>query len=133
MLFLEEVSAAAVAETTKQSFFDTIKAFQIGNISLSGLLSALLILVICAIIIKIITTIVEKALDKSKKIDNTLRHFVTSAIKAIAKSHCSGRMSIAGEPPSREPRRGLSPNCSALWPARHRRCVCASRPATPRT
>ena len=82
MLFLEEVSAAAVAETTKQSFFDTIKAFQIGNISLSGLLSALLILVICAIIIKIITTIVEKALDKSKKIDNTLRHFVTSAIKA---------------------------------------------------
>ena len=49
MLFLEEVSAAAVAETTKQSFFDTIKAFQIGNISLSGLLSALLILVVCAV------------------------------------------------------------------------------------
>ena len=82
MLFLEEVSAAAVAETTKQSFFDTIKAFQIGNISISGLLSALLILVVCAIIIKIITTIVGKALDKSKKIDNTLRGFVTSAIKA---------------------------------------------------
>ena len=83
MIFLtEEVSAAAVAETTKQSFFDTIKAFQIGNISLSGLLSALLILVVCAIIIKIITTIVEKALNKSKKIDNTLRGFVTSAIKA---------------------------------------------------
>ncbi len=82
MLFLEEVSVAAVAETTKQSFFDTIKAFQIGSISLSNLLSALLIFVICLIVIKIITTVVGKALDKSKKIDNTLRGFVTSAIKA---------------------------------------------------
>ena len=74
--------AAAVLAASKSSFFDTIKAFQIGNISISGLLSALLILVVCAIIIKIITTVVEKALDKSKKIDNTLRGFVTSAIKA---------------------------------------------------
>ena len=82
MLFLEEVSAAAVAETTKKSFFETISAFKIGDISLSGLLSAILIFVICLIVIRIITTIVGKALSKSKKIDNTLRGFVTSAIKA---------------------------------------------------
>ena len=82
MLFLEEVSAAAVAETTKKSFFETISAFKIGDISVSGLLSALLIFIVCLIVIKIITTIVGKALSKSKKIDNTLRGFVTSAIKA---------------------------------------------------
>ena len=81
-MFLTEVSAAAVAETTKKSFFETISAFKIGNISVSSLLSALLTLVICAIVIKIITTIVNKALGKSKKLDNTLRGFVSSAIKA---------------------------------------------------
>ena len=81
-MYFEEVSAAAVAETTKKSFFETISAFKIGDISLAGILSALLILVVCAIVIKIITTIVNKALDKSKKIDNTLRGFVNSAIKA---------------------------------------------------
>ena len=82
MLFLTEVSAAAVAETTKKSFFETISAFKIGNISVSSLLSAILTLLICLIVIKIITTIVNKALDKSKKLDNTLRGFVTSAVKA---------------------------------------------------
>ena len=81
-MFLTEVSAAAVAETTKKSFFETISAFKIGDISLAGILSALLILVVCAIVIKIITTIVNKALDKSKKLDNTLRGFVNSAVKA---------------------------------------------------
>ena len=82
MFFLTDVSAAAVAETTKKSFFETISAFKIGNISVSSLLSAILTFIICLIVIKIITTIVNKALDKSKKLDNTLRGFVTSAVKA---------------------------------------------------
>ena len=81
-MFLTEVSAAAVAETTKKSFFETISAFKIGDISVSSLLSALLTLVICAIVIKIIMTIVGKALDKSKNLDKTLRGFVSSAVKA---------------------------------------------------
>ncbi len=81
-MFLSDVSVTAVAETTKKSFFETISAFKIGNLSLSGLLSAILTFVICLIVIKIIMTVVGKALNKSKKLDNTLRGFVLSAIKA---------------------------------------------------
>ena len=82
-LLTEEVSAAAVATEAKKSFFETISAFKIGEISVSSLLSAILTLVICFIIIKIITAGVNKALGKSKKLDATLRGFVTSAIKAV--------------------------------------------------
>ena len=82
-LLTEDVSAAAVATEAKKSFFETISAFKIGDISVSSLLSALLTLVICFIIIKIITAGVNKALGKSKKLDATLRGFVTSAIKAV--------------------------------------------------
>ena len=78
-----DVSAAAVATEAKKSFFETISAFKIGDISVSSLLSAILTLVICFIIIKIITGLVSKALSKSKKLDGTLRGFVTSAIKAL--------------------------------------------------
>ena len=82
-LLTEDVSAAAVATEAKKSFFETISAFKIGDISVSSLLSALLTLVICFIIIKIIPAGVNKALGKSKKLDATLRGFVTSAIKAV--------------------------------------------------
>ena len=82
-LLTEDVSAAAVATEAKKSFFETISAFKIGDISVSSLLSAILTLVICFIIIKIITAGVNKALGKSKKLDATLRGFVTSAIKAV--------------------------------------------------
>ena len=82
-LLTEDVSAAAVATEAKKSFFETISAFKIGEISVSSLLSAILTLVICFIIIKIITAGVNKALGKSKKLDATLRGFVTSAIKAV--------------------------------------------------
>jgi len=75
--------AAAVVETSKRSFFETLGAFKIGEISLSSILSALLTLVICAIVIKIITVGVNKALSKSKKLDDTLRGFVSSAVKAV--------------------------------------------------
>ena len=81
-MYFEEVSAAAVAETTKKSFVETISAFKIGEISVSSLLSAILTFLICLIVIKIVTSVVSKALNKSKKLDNTLRGFVTSAVKA---------------------------------------------------
>ena len=82
-IFLEDVSAATVANEAKKSFFETISAFKIGEISVSSLLSAILTLVICFIIIKIVTAGINKALGKSKKLDATLRGFVTSAIKAV--------------------------------------------------
>ena len=65
-MYFEEVSAAAVAETTKKSFFETISAFKIGEISVSSLLSAILTFLICLIVIKIVTSVVSKALNKSK-------------------------------------------------------------------
>ena len=62
ILLTEDVSAAAVATEAKKSFFETISAFKIGEISVSSLLSALLTLVICFIIInyKIFISIISK-------------------------------------------------------------------------
>ena len=85
-IFLDaSVTAAAAAATTeaKKSFFEILGEFKIGEISLSSILSAILTLVICFIIIKIITAAANRALGKSKKLDATLRGFVTSAIKAV--------------------------------------------------
>ena len=76
-------TAAAVVETSKQSVFDTLSQLKIGEISVSSILSAVLTFVICLIVIRIITGVVNRALGKSKKLDNTLRGFVTSAIKAV--------------------------------------------------
>ena len=76
-------TVAAVGETTKASIFDTLSQFKIGDISLSSLLAAVLTFVICLIVIKIITGVANRMLGKSKKLDNTLRGFVTSAIKAV--------------------------------------------------
>jgi small conductance mechanosensitive channel len=72
-----------VGETTKASIFDTLSQFKIGDISLSSVLAAILTFVICLIVIKIITGVANRMLGKSKKLDNTLRGFVTSAIKAV--------------------------------------------------
>ena len=76
-------TVVAVGETTKASIFDTLSQFKIGDISLSSVLSAVLTFVICFIVIKIITGTANRLLGKSKKLDNTLRGFVTSAIKAV--------------------------------------------------
>jgi small conductance mechanosensitive channel len=76
-------TAAAATETAKRSFFDTISQFKIGDFSLSSILAAIVTFVICLIVIKIITAAVARVLGKSKKLDNTLRGFVTSAIKAV--------------------------------------------------
>ena len=74
---------AAGRKGAKDSIFDTLSQFKIGDISLSSILSAILTLVICFIVIKIVTGVANKALNKSKKLDATLRGFVTSAIKAV--------------------------------------------------
>ena len=76
-------AAAAAADNAKESIFDTLSKFKVGDISLSSVLSAVLALVICLIFIKIVTAIANKALNKSQKLDATLRGFVTSAIKAV--------------------------------------------------
>ena len=76
-------SAKDVAETSKNSVFDTLKQLSIGSLSLSGILSAILIFVICLIVIKIVTGVVNKALSKSKKMDKTLQGFVSSSVKAV--------------------------------------------------
>ena len=76
-------TAAAAAEGAKSSFFDTISQFKIGTISVSSCLSAILTLVICFIVIKIVTGLAGRALTRAKKLDNTLRGFITSAIKAV--------------------------------------------------
>ena len=76
-------TAVAVIENSKQSVFEVLGKFKIGDISLSSLLSAVLTFIICLIVIKMITAGVNKALHKSKKLDATLRGFVTSAIKAV--------------------------------------------------
>ena len=67
----------------KDSIFDTLSTLKIGDISVSSILSAILTLVICFIFIKIVTGIVNKSLGKTRKLDATLRGFVTSAIKAV--------------------------------------------------
>ena len=76
-------TAVAATETAKQSVFETLSQFKIGNISLSSILAAILTFVICLIVIKIITGVANRLLGKSKKLDATLRGFVTSAIKAV--------------------------------------------------
>ena len=75
--------AAAVIQTSKNSFFDTLGQVKVGNISVSSILSAILTFLICLIVIKLVMVGVNKALNRSKKLDNTLRGFITSAVKAL--------------------------------------------------
>ena len=75
--------AAEAAGGARESIFDTLSQLKIGEISVSSILSAILTLIICFIFIKIVTAAVNKALGKSKKLDATLRGFITSAIKAV--------------------------------------------------
>ena len=86
-IFLEEPPVTDVpkdaAKGALKAFFDTIGDLKFGDISVSSILSAILTLVICFIVIKIVTAGANKALGKSKKLDGTLRGFITSAIKAV--------------------------------------------------
>ena len=54
-----------------------------GAFSLSSLISAVITFVICLIVIKILASVVEKLLNKSTKLDGTLRGFVLSAIRIL--------------------------------------------------
>ena len=55
----------------------------LGISSVEALLSAIVTLVICIIAIKIITNIVEKLLARNAKLDNTLRHYIGSAVHTV--------------------------------------------------
>ena len=55
----------------------------LGISSVEALLTAIVTLVICIIAIKIITNLVEKVLSKNSKMDNTLRHYISSAVRTL--------------------------------------------------
>ncbi len=54
-----------------------------GISSASALVSALLTLLVCIIAIKVVTNIVDKLLKKNAKMDNTLRHYISSAVRTL--------------------------------------------------
>ena len=54
-----------------------------GAFSLSSLISAAITFVICLVVIKILASVAEKILNKSSKLDGTLRGFVLSAIRIL--------------------------------------------------
>ena len=55
----------------------------LGIASVQVLLHALVTLVVCVIAIKIVTNIVDKLLNRSLKLDNTLRHYISSAVHTV--------------------------------------------------
>ena len=55
----------------------------LGISSVEALLHAIVTLVICILAIKIITSLVEKVLSKNPKLDSTLRHYISSAIRTL--------------------------------------------------
>lgn len=55
----------------------------IGLAGATNIVRALVIFVICLIVIKIVTTIVGKVLDKTNKLDGTLKGFVKTALKIV--------------------------------------------------
>ncbi|MBQ9250125.1 MAG: mechanosensitive ion channel family protein [Oscillospiraceae bacterium] len=58
-------------------------ALNLGSTALTNVISAVVIFVICLIVIKILSSVTEKMLNKSTKLDGTLRGFVQSAIKIV--------------------------------------------------
>ena len=54
-----------------------------GISSVNALVSALVTLLICVIAIKVVTNIVDKILNKNAKMDNTLRHYISSAVRTL--------------------------------------------------
>ncbi len=54
-----------------------------GISSASALVSAALTLLVCIIAIKVVNNIVDKILNKNAKMDNTLRHYISSAIHTL--------------------------------------------------
>ena len=54
-----------------------------GISSVNALVSAVVTLLICIIAIKIITNIVNKLLERSTKLDATLRHYLSSGVRTL--------------------------------------------------
>ncbi len=55
----------------------------IGLTGASNIISAIVIFIICLIAIKVISTVVGKLLDKSKKLEGTLKGFIKTALKIV--------------------------------------------------
>ena len=55
----------------------------LGISSVNALLSAIVTLVICIIAIKLVTKIVDRLLERSPKLDATLRHYIGSAVRTL--------------------------------------------------
>ena len=55
----------------------------LGIASVQVLLHAIVTLIVCIIAIKIVTNIVNKLLNRSLKLDNTLRHYISSAVHTV--------------------------------------------------
>ncbi|MBR2880075.1 MAG: mechanosensitive ion channel [Oscillospiraceae bacterium] len=55
----------------------------IGLAGASNIISAIVIFLICLIAIKVISTVVGKLLDKSKKLEGTLKGFIKTALKIV--------------------------------------------------
>lgn len=55
----------------------------IGLAGASNIISAIVIFIICLIAIKVISTVVGKLLDKSKKLEGTLKGFIKTALKIV--------------------------------------------------
>ena len=55
----------------------------IGTLALSTIVSAILTFLVCLIVINILMKLVDRSLDKSKKLDGTLKGFVRSAANII--------------------------------------------------
>ena len=54
-----------------------------GISSVNALVSALVTLLICIIAIKIITNIVNRLLERSPRLDATLRHYIGSGVRTL--------------------------------------------------
>ena len=54
-----------------------------GISSVNALVNALVTLLLCIIAIKVVTNLVDRLLNKNTRMDNTLRHYVSSAIRTL--------------------------------------------------
>ena len=62
---------------------DALAGISIGTLALSSLLSAVLTFLVCLIVINLLMKATDKLLEKSKKLDGTLKGFVRGAVKTV--------------------------------------------------
>ena len=87
-----EETVATAANTFRKTFADTL-----GMTSLSSVLSAALVFLICLVFIRVVTRIVDRLVRRSK-LDDTLKSFIRTAVKAVlwalAIIICAGALGI---------------------------------------